>query len=284
MQRALDELGLDGIDVRRGVEDERAFEAGINNRVTAEGLVALLRAGRRGARVLARTFTRDARHPACAGVRNGIPARLPRAVRVAHKTGEISTVAHDAGRRLSAASRSRTSSPSSRSGRPKQPAARRRSPKRRMRCYELPSPPVRPASRMAEASRFPLRVVDGLRLDQALRDVLLPGHVSCDDDGATAPLAALLLRDSHVGRTRCAFSSSPQLRDCGSSSRPTFAKRRRCARSRATSRAPSPCSRSASSVPRRRRHVRAHRRQRRVSVAAPRAHTQRDRRTAGARR
>ena len=29
--------------------------------------------------------------------RNGIPARLPRAVRVAHKTGEISTIAHDAG-------------------------------------------------------------------------------------------------------------------------------------------------------------------------------------------
>jgi beta-lactamase class A len=29
--------------------------------------------------------------------RNGIPARLPRAVRVAHKTGDISTIAHDAG-------------------------------------------------------------------------------------------------------------------------------------------------------------------------------------------
>jgi beta-lactamase class A len=29
--------------------------------------------------------------------RNGIPARLPSAVRVAHKTGEISTIAHDAG-------------------------------------------------------------------------------------------------------------------------------------------------------------------------------------------
>ena len=27
----------------------------------------------------------------------GIPARLPKAARVAHKTGEISTVAHDAG-------------------------------------------------------------------------------------------------------------------------------------------------------------------------------------------
>ena len=29
--------------------------------------------------------------------RNGIPGRLPREVRVAHKTGDISTIAHDAG-------------------------------------------------------------------------------------------------------------------------------------------------------------------------------------------
>src|SRR6185437_6725393 len=33
VQRSLDELGIDGIDIRRGVEDERAFEHGISNRV-----------------------------------------------------------------------------------------------------------------------------------------------------------------------------------------------------------------------------------------------------------
>src|SRR5947209_6670748 len=43
VQRSLDELGIDGIDIRRGVEDERAFEVGINNRVTAGGLTQLLR-------------------------------------------------------------------------------------------------------------------------------------------------------------------------------------------------------------------------------------------------
>ncbi len=43
VQRSLDELAVDGIDVRRGVEDERAFEQGIINRVTANGLVDLLR-------------------------------------------------------------------------------------------------------------------------------------------------------------------------------------------------------------------------------------------------
>jgi beta-lactamase class A len=97
VQRALDELGIDGIDIRRGVEDERAFERGINNRVTADGLVQLLRTvadGRAFSAELSREML-DILH--AQEFRNGIPARLPTAVRVAHKTGEISTVAHDAG-------------------------------------------------------------------------------------------------------------------------------------------------------------------------------------------
>lgn len=97
VQRALDELGIDGIDVRRGVEDERAFERGINNRVTADGLVQLLRIiaeERAFSPELSRAML-DILH--AQEFRNGIPARLPSVVRVAHKTGEISTVAHDAG-------------------------------------------------------------------------------------------------------------------------------------------------------------------------------------------
>ena len=97
VQRALDELGIEGIDIRRGVEDERAFEHGISNRVTADGLVLLLR-------LIAeeRAFTPELSRQMldilhAQEFRNGIPARLPRAVRVAHKTGEISTMAHDAG-------------------------------------------------------------------------------------------------------------------------------------------------------------------------------------------
>ncbi len=97
VQRGLDELHVDGIDIRRGVEDERAFEQGINNRVTADGLVQLLR-------LIAeeRAFSPDLSREMLdilhrQEFRNGIPARLPPAVRVAHKTGDISTVAHDAG-------------------------------------------------------------------------------------------------------------------------------------------------------------------------------------------
>jgi beta-lactamase class A len=97
VQRALDELAIDGIDIRRGVEDERAFEHGINNRVTADGLVQLLRLVAEE-RAFSPELSRE-----MLGIlhaqefKNGIPARLPRAVRVAHKTGDISTIAHDAG-------------------------------------------------------------------------------------------------------------------------------------------------------------------------------------------
>lgn len=97
LQRTLDQFGLKGIDLIRGVEDELAFENGINNRVTADGLVQLLR-------VIAeeRAFTSelsrrmiDILHEQ--EFRSGIPAGLPAGARVAHKTGEISTIAHDAG-------------------------------------------------------------------------------------------------------------------------------------------------------------------------------------------
>lgn len=97
VQRTLDQFGIEGIDVRRGVEDERAFEHGINNRVTAPGLSSLLRLVVEG-----RAFTPelsegmlDILH--AQEFRSGIPAQLPKGARVANKTGEISTIAHDAG-------------------------------------------------------------------------------------------------------------------------------------------------------------------------------------------
>jgi beta-lactamase class A len=97
LQRTLDGFAITGIDLRRGVEDELAFEHGINNRVTAHGLVSLLRLiGEE------RAFTPDlSRHMLdvlhAQQFRSGIPAGLPREARVAHKTGDISTIAHDAG-------------------------------------------------------------------------------------------------------------------------------------------------------------------------------------------
>ncbi|MGI9140504.1 MAG: serine hydrolase [Gemmatimonadaceae bacterium] len=98
MQDTLAELGAgEGIELRRGVEDHRAFDAGISNRVTAAGLARLLQLiaeERAFSRVLSREML-DILH--AQEFNSGIPALLPKRTRVAHKTGEISTMAHDAG-------------------------------------------------------------------------------------------------------------------------------------------------------------------------------------------
>ena len=95
---ALRELDLDdGLELRRGVEDELAFEHQINNRVTADGLLrvlVMLAEGKAFSPALSRRMM-DILHGQ--EFNQGIPARLPKGARVAHKTGEISTIAHDAG-------------------------------------------------------------------------------------------------------------------------------------------------------------------------------------------
>ena len=98
VNETLRELDLDdGIELRRGVEDELAFEHQINNRVTADGLLrvlVMLAEGKVFSPALSRRMM-DILHGQ--EFNQGIPARLPKGARVAHKTGEISTIAHDAG-------------------------------------------------------------------------------------------------------------------------------------------------------------------------------------------
>ncbi len=98
IQAMLDEAQLTGsIRVVRGVEDELAFDTGLNNEVTADGLVRLFR-------LLYQSdfFTEGTRKQVLEVLlaqefNSMIPANLPAEVEVAHKTGEISTVCHDAG-------------------------------------------------------------------------------------------------------------------------------------------------------------------------------------------
>lgn len=94
---ALARLEVSGIDLQRGVEDEAAWEAGINNRVTAAGLCEVMRLIEEGQAISpeASRAMLDILHQQ--RFRSGIPAGLPDHARVANKTGEISTVAHDAG-------------------------------------------------------------------------------------------------------------------------------------------------------------------------------------------
>lgn len=100
-RRAVAELGVAGVELARGVEDEAAHAAGIDNRVTAEGLVGVFRRIEEGRAVSeeASAAMLEALHKQA--FRSGIPAGLPDAARsdarFAHKTGETSTVSHDAG-------------------------------------------------------------------------------------------------------------------------------------------------------------------------------------------
>ena len=83
----------------RGVEDEAAFARNLNNQVTAEGLLHLFRRIHEG-KILA-TESRDRLFDILFQQRfnSMIPTGIPdnAKARVAHKTGEISTVCHDAG-------------------------------------------------------------------------------------------------------------------------------------------------------------------------------------------
>jgi beta-lactamase class A len=97
VQQTLEKLGVKGVELRRGVEDERAFQEGINNRVTAEGLVQVLRLIEERKALSAESCERMLEILHAQEFRSGIPAGLPEEARVANKTGEISTVAHDTG-------------------------------------------------------------------------------------------------------------------------------------------------------------------------------------------
>lgn len=99
---ALNELEVDGVrlsegvEVCRGVEDEAAWEKGINNKVTANGLVRVLRPIEEGTAFNVELSARMLEILHDQEFRSGIPAGVPESARVANKTGEISTVAHDA--------------------------------------------------------------------------------------------------------------------------------------------------------------------------------------------
>jgi beta-lactamase class A len=97
VQATLARLGLQGIELRRGVEDEAAWERGLNNRITAEGLRTALRMIEERSAISATACDAMLEILHQQRFRSGIPAGLPGGARIAHKTGETSTTAHDAG-------------------------------------------------------------------------------------------------------------------------------------------------------------------------------------------
>lgn len=90
-------LGANDIQVRRGVEDNKAFRAGLNNTTTAQDLMILLEA------LTEKKFLTAAARAEMIAIlsrqefNEGIPAQLPTGTKVAHKTGSITKINHDAG-------------------------------------------------------------------------------------------------------------------------------------------------------------------------------------------
>jgi len=90
-------LGVTRSLVLRGVEDQKAFDRGMINTMTARDLATLFAALERR-QVAGEADTRDMLDILLAQEFNEkIPAGLPPGTRVAHKTGEITAVSHDGG-------------------------------------------------------------------------------------------------------------------------------------------------------------------------------------------
>jgi beta-lactamase class A len=95
-QRVLRDAGVEGVDLRRGVDDTKAHNQGFNNQTTATGLLDLF-ATLRGDFLAKASRDRAINILLQQRFNSMIPAPLPAHASVAHKTGEISTACHDAG-------------------------------------------------------------------------------------------------------------------------------------------------------------------------------------------
>jgi len=96
IQRTTDAFGATGMRVLRGVEDGKAFDNGLNNTTTARALLTLMEKIAHGDAVdkaasdeMVAVLKRQTFH-------DRIPAGLPPGTPVAHKTGEITRIQHDA--------------------------------------------------------------------------------------------------------------------------------------------------------------------------------------------
>ena len=90
-------LGADGMQVLRGVEDQKAFDKGLNNSTTARGLLVLFEKLARGEAVDPAADAAMIEILKRQKFNDAIPAGLPAGVAVAHKTGTITRIHHDAG-------------------------------------------------------------------------------------------------------------------------------------------------------------------------------------------
>lgn len=89
-------IGANEIRVLRGVEDDKAYRAGMNNTTTAYDLMLTFRALAERRVISAEASEKMIAILLAQEHNDGIPAGLPRGTRVAHKTGWIPEISHDA--------------------------------------------------------------------------------------------------------------------------------------------------------------------------------------------
>lgn len=90
-------LDIQGVTVRRGVEDNAAFRLGMNNSATARGLTQTMQLIAEGKVVSQEACEKMIEILLRQEFNESIPALLPKSVKVAHKTGWTGDVYHDTG-------------------------------------------------------------------------------------------------------------------------------------------------------------------------------------------
>ncbi len=96
VRKTVARLGGDGMRVLRGVEDQKAFDKGLNNETTARALEVLLLKIAQGQAVGPKADAEMAAILKRQKFRDAIPAGLPEGTVVGHKTGSITKIHHDA--------------------------------------------------------------------------------------------------------------------------------------------------------------------------------------------
>lgn len=97
VQQTMRELGADSIAVLRGVEDMKAYEAGLSNTTTARDLGVIFKAIAQDSAASPASCDSMIAILSRQEFNEGIPAGVPEGTRVAHKTGWITGIRHDGG-------------------------------------------------------------------------------------------------------------------------------------------------------------------------------------------
>lgn len=90
-------FGANDIQVLRGVEDQKAYDKGLNNTTTANDLAIIFEKIAKGKAASKKSCKAMIKTLLDQQFNSIIPAQLPKDVKVAHKTGSITRIHHDSG-------------------------------------------------------------------------------------------------------------------------------------------------------------------------------------------